>query len=114
VSVYGLPGTRIENGKPVQLEVLQDLGQAHASILNGDPNIILGHAGQPQVTVSAGGQQIPVSQIIATQAGHDGLVGHSQQQDASANTAQLAVAGQTSQQVPNNRVEFVQHHNIDM
>lgn len=49
----------------------QDLGQAHASILNGDPNIILGHhAGQSQVTVSAaGGQQIPVSQIIATQSG---------------------------------------------
>lgn len=49
-------------------EVLQDLGQAHASILNGDPNIILGHAGQSQVSVSGAGQQIPVSQIIATQA----------------------------------------------
>lgn len=47
--------------------VFQDIGQAHASILNGDPNIILGHAGQPQVTVSAAGQQIPVSQIIANQ-----------------------------------------------
>ncbi|XP_052740165.1 zinc finger protein 271 isoform X2 [Bicyclus anynana] len=99
VSVYGLPGTRIENGKPVQ-----DLGQAHASILNGDPNIILGHAGhtghagQPQVTVSASGQQIPVSQIIATQAGHDGLVGHSHQQEPSGSTAQLSVSGQTSQQ----------------
>ncbi|XP_069358634.1 zinc finger protein 271-like isoform X4 [Maniola hyperantus] len=109
VSVYGLPSTRIENGKPVQ-----DLGQAHASILNGDPNIILGHTGQPQVTVSAAGQQIPVSQIIASQAaqGHDALVGHSQQQEASA-SAQL-VASQASQQVPNNRVDFVQHHNIDM
>lgn len=50
--------------------MLQDLGQ-HASILNGDPNIILGHhGGQQQVTVSAAGaQQIPVSQIIATQSG---------------------------------------------
>lgn len=50
------------------LYIFQDLGQAHASLLNGDPNIILGHAGQQQVTVSAGGQQIPVSQIIANQA----------------------------------------------
>lgn len=48
----------------------QDLGQTHTSILNGDPNIILGHhSGQPQVTVSAGGQQIPISQIITTQSG---------------------------------------------
>ncbi|XP_047024195.1 zinc finger protein 665-like isoform X6 [Helicoverpa zea] len=121
VSVYGLPaGARIENGKPVQ-----DLGQAHASILNGDPNIILGHhAGQSQVTVSApGGQQIPVSQIIATQSGqtHEALVAHSQQAELAAaqgsgNNAQVSVsAGQaTHQQVPNNRVEFVQHHNIDM
>lgn len=51
--------------------LFQDLGQAHASILNGDPNIILGHhTGQQQVAVSAAGaQQIPVSQIIATQTG---------------------------------------------
>lgn len=49
----------------------KDIAQAHASILNGDPNIILGHhGGQQQVTVSApGGQQIPVTQIIAAQAG---------------------------------------------
>ncbi|KAL0893233.1 hypothetical protein ABMA27_014838 [Loxostege sticticalis] len=122
VSVYGLPtGARIENGKPVQL--LQDLGQ-HANILNGDPNIILGHhGGQPQVTVSAAGaQQIPVSQIIATQSGqtHEALVAHNQQQQElavqqAAGTAQVTVsAGQPHQQVPNNRVEFVQHHNIDM
>lgn len=47
------------------------LGQTHASILNGDPNIILGHhsAAQGPVSVSAAGQQIPVSQIIATQSG---------------------------------------------
>ncbi|XP_075973746.1 uncharacterized protein LOC142975011 isoform X7 [Anticarsia gemmatalis] len=120
VSVYGLPaGARLENGKPVQ-----DLGQAHASILNGDPNIILGHhAGQSQVTVSAaGGQQIPVSQIIATQSGqtHEALVAHSQQAELAAqgtsNNAQVSVStGQpTHQQVPNNRVEFVQQHNIDM
>ncbi|XP_049868685.1 zinc finger protein 569-like isoform X6 [Pectinophora gossypiella] len=122
VSVYGLPaGTRIENGKPVQ-----DLGQTHASILNGDPNIILGHhAGQAQVAVSAAGtQQIPVSQIIAqTQSGQTHevpLVGHSQQQELSVQQAggatQVTVSSnqQTHQQVPNNRVEFVQHHNIDM
>ncbi|CAH2980170.1 unnamed protein product [Chilo suppressalis] len=122
VSVYGLPtGARIENGKPVQL--LQDLGQTHASILNGDPNIILGHhASQPQVTVSAAGaQQIPVSQIIATQSGqaHEALVAHTQQQELAAHqasgTTQVTVSpGQPHQQVPNNRVEFVQHHNIDM
>lgn len=55
----------------ISFVIFQDLGQTHASILNGDPNIILGHhAGQSQVTVSAaGGQQIPVSQIIATQSG---------------------------------------------
>ena len=47
---------------------------------------------------------------------------HSQQQaelqaaQNSGNNAQVSVsAGQaTHQQVPNNRVEFVQHHNIDM
>ncbi|XP_047529360.1 zinc finger protein 420-like isoform X4 [Vanessa atalanta] len=108
VSVYGLPtGARIENGKPVQ-----DLGQAHASLLNGDPNIILGHAGQQQVTVSAGGQQIPVSQIIANQAtqGHESLVAHGA---AEGGGGTLSVAGAQTQQVPNNRVEFVQH-NIDM
>ncbi|XP_022128728.2 zinc finger protein 271 isoform X2 [Pieris rapae] len=108
VSVYGLPtSTRIENGKPVQ-----DLGQTHTSILNGDPNIILGHhSGQPQVTVSAGGQQIPISQIITTQSGqgHETLVAHTQQQEMS---NQQSSSG--TSQVPNNRVEFVQHHNIDM
>ncbi|CAK1547318.1 unnamed protein product [Leptosia nina] len=116
VSVYGLPANaRIENGKPVQ-----DLGQAHASILNGDPNIILGHhSGQPQVTVSAGGQQIPISQIITSQSGqgHETLVAHNPQQEltaqqTSSNATQVS-GGSHHQQVPNNRVEFVQH-NIDM
>lgn len=52
----------------------------------------------------------------------EALVAHSQQQvelaaaQASGNNTQVSVsAGQaTHQQVPNNRVEFVQHHNIDM
>ncbi|XP_047995173.1 zinc finger protein 28-like isoform X9 [Leguminivora glycinivorella] len=108
VSVYGLPtGTRIENGKPVQ-----DLGQAHASILNGDPNIILGHPGQTQVTVSAA-QQLP--QIIATQTQTHDALAHAQQQELSQQQAGQVTtnSGQTHQQVPNNRVEFV-HHNIDM
>lgn len=45
---------------------------------------------------------------------------HNQQQQElavqqAAGTAQVTVsAGQPHQQVPNNRVEFVQHHNIDM
>lgn len=39
--------------------------------MNGDPNIILGHSGQTPVAVSAGGQQIPVSQIIAAQSGQN-------------------------------------------
>ncbi|XP_041978660.1 zinc finger protein 835-like isoform X7 [Aricia agestis] len=115
VSVYGLPtSARLENGKPVQ-----DLGQAHQSILNGDPNIILGHhGGQQPIAVSASGQQIPVSQIIASQAGQDALA-HSQSelgsQQSSSSSAQVTAGGsQTSHQVPNNRVEFVQHHNIDM
>ncbi|GBP88770.1 hypothetical protein EVAR_65369_1 [Eumeta japonica] len=124
VSVYGLPtGARIENGKPVQ----DPLNQSHASILNGDPNIILGHhsSAQTPVSVSTGsGQQLPVSQIIAAQSAqtHESVVGHGQQQElsnqqSSSNSgAQGAVnSGQSShQQVPNNRVEFVQHHNIDM
>ena len=40
------------------------------------------------------------------------LVGHTQQQETASSSAPLAVA--QTQQVPNNRVEFVQHHNIDM
>ncbi|XP_004932522.1 zinc finger protein 569 isoform X7 [Bombyx mori] len=116
VSVYGLPtGTRIENGKAVQ-----DIGQTHTGILNGDPNIILGHhGGQAQVTVSASGtQQIPVSQILSTQSGqtHETMVGHAQAQELGGQQATgSAGAGQaTHQQVANSRVEFVQHHNIDM
>lgn len=51
----------------------------------------------------------------------EALVAHSQQAELAAaqgsgNNAQVSVStGQpTHQQVPNNRVEFVQHHNIDM
>lgn len=51
----------------------------------------------------------------------ESLVTHSQQQDLgttqnSGNGTQVSVStGQpTHQQVPNNRVEFIQHHNIDM
>ncbi|XP_050683566.1 zinc finger protein 224-like isoform X4 [Leptidea sinapis] len=117
VSLYGLPAsTRIENGKPVQ-----DLGQSHASLLNGDPNIILGHhSAQPQVTVSAaGGQQIPISQLITTQSGqgHDSLVSHSQQEMSSqqnSSSSQVTVNSQSAHQQPSNRLEFVQHHGLDM
>lgn len=51
----------------------------------------------------------------------EALVAHNQQQELAAQQASNAGAqvtvspGQpTHQQVPNNRVEFVQHHNIDM
>lgn len=51
----------------------------------------------------------------------EALVAHNPQQDLSAQqgtsgTAQVTVSTNqpTHQQVPNNRVEFVQHHNIDM
>ncbi|VVC89039.1 unnamed protein product [Leptidea sinapis] len=103
VSLYGLPAsTRIENGKPVQ-----DLGQSHASLLNGDPNIILGHhSAQPQVTVSAaGGQQIPISQLITTQSGQ----GHEMSSQQNSSSSQVTVNSQSAHQQPSNRLEFGHH-----